>query len=410
MPKSRTIARAIAVTRWLACGVLMCQASPVTAQDIAAETAPFHLGPVGLQPRVSLTDVGIDTNVYNNAANPRRDFTATLVPGVTATLPIKRALLTSKGGVELLYFKDATDQRSASFSLDGRLDVPLGVIAPFFYAGQSNTNQRPNTEIDARVGQREDTFAAGLTVRLGSRTSMDLNAERRNLDYDEVTIAGVALAQALNRQTGTGEVNVRVTLTPLTTLLLRSNVIQERFDESPFRDTDSVGGMAGFELRPFALISGKALVGYRSMTSVSGELPAFAGVIADVAVKYIWRDMTQIGVDVLRNVEPSFDEARPYYVLTSGMLTVTQALALQWDVVGRIGRDAFDYHERVGGADPVLARGDRDYVETVGSGLGYRLNPDLRVGFDVNYHRRRSTTLTRPYEGLRFGGSVVYGK
>ena len=400
---------AIARARWLVCGVFVCLAVPAFAQDAAVDTAPFHLGPVGLQPRIALTDVGVDTNVFNTSNHPQKDFTATLIPGVTATLPIKRALVTSKAGVELLYFKDAAEQRSAAFSVDGRLDVPLGSVSPFVLGGQSNTHQRPNNEIDARVGQQVNTFGAGATVRLGSRTSMELTAERRETLYDRVTLAGIGLAEALNRRTGTGQLSFRIQLTPLTTLLLRSEYIQEEFSESPFRDTDGIRGMGGFELRPFALISGKALVGYRSMTSVTGELPDFGGFVADVDVKYVWREMTQFNVNFTRDVEPSFEDVRPYYVLTSGFLTVTQMLAVRWDVVGRIGRDAFDYRERVGASDQVIARGDRDYVETMGTGIGYRVAPDIRVGFDVNYNRRRSSTVTRPYEGFRYGGSVIYG-
>jgi hypothetical protein len=226
--------------------------------------------------------------------------------------------------------------------------------------------------------------------------------------YDRVTLAGVGLAEALNRRTGTGQLSFRVALTPLTTLVLRSEYIEEQFSESPFRDTDSIRGMGGFELRPFALISGKALVGYRSMTSVTGELPDFGGFVADVDVKYVWREMTQFNVNVSRDVEPSFEDARPYYVLTSGFLTLTQMLAVRWDVVGRIGRDTFNYREREG-VDLIIPRGERDYVETMGTGIGYRMAPDVRVGFDVNYNRRRTTTATRPYEGFKFGGSVTYG-
>ena len=331
MTKSLTVVRAIALSRWLACGVVVCLAAPVAAQDLAADTAPFHLGPVGLRPRVSLTDVGIDTNVYNTANRPTRDVTATLVPGLTATLPIKRALLTSKADFELLYFKDSTDQRSASVSLDGRLDVPLGLISPFVYGGQANTNQRPNTEIDARVGQRINTFAAGATVRFGSRTSMDLNGERKMTEYDRVTIAGVGLAQALNRETGTGQVAFRVVLTPLTTLLVRSEFIQERFDESPFRDTDSVSGMAGFELRPFALVSGKALVGYRSMTSVTGELPPFRAAPADFMASVISPSRIFPGEGLFSNPAPTRAAALAYCCISSINFPAT-ALLVQREI------------------------------------------------------------------------------
>jgi hypothetical protein len=390
--------------------IMMPAPRAAQAQDLPADTAPFHLGPVGLSPRVALTNVGVDTNVYNAERNPTSDFTATLVPGLKATLPIRRALVTGNASAELLYFQETASQRSATFSADGRFDLPLGVIAPFVTGGQATTHQRPNSEIDVRVGQTVQTLSAGAVVRLGSRTSLTVDGERRDTAYDEVTFAGANLAASLNRQTDTARAAFRVTLTPLTTLLVRSEYSDERFAEEPFRDTDSVAALAGFELRPFALIGGKALVGYRSMTSVTGELPDFSGVIADVDVFYAWREMTRVAVQFERGVEPSFEDLRPYYVLTGGLVTISQAVALRWDLVGRLGRDAFDYRDRVGAADPILARGDQDRVDTIGGGLGFRAAPELRVGFDVNYHRRRTTTATRSYEGFRIGGSVTYGQ
>ena len=53
-----------------------------------------------------------------------------------------------------------------------------------------------------------------------------------------------------------GKVTARVTLTPLTTLVVRAQAMQDRFTVATIRNTDSYSVMPGFELRSQALISG----------------------------------------------------------------------------------------------------------------------------------------------------------
>lgn len=380
-------------------------ADPATAQT-PPEASRFRLGPLGLEPRVSLTNVGIDTNVLNDADNPRKDFTLTFVPELGSSLRAGRTLLTGRSGAEVLYFAKTSSQRSIAFSQEGRIDVVLARVTPFALAGRTETNQRPNAEIDARVSQTQRTLGAGVLMNIGSRTSLELQVTRRSLEFDnEVVSNGFRVADSLNRQTDTGRASFRVKVTPLTTLLVRSDYALERFDESSDRDTNGIAALAGFELRPSALIAGTALIGARTLTSVSGSQPDFTGIVASVDVSYIWRDTTKLGVLVERNTEPSLESDRPYYVLTDLSVSATQALGVRWDLVGRAGRKHFDYRARAGSG--VSAGADR--VESVGMGAGMRTASDVRVGFDMDYYRRRSDVTNRPYEGFRFGGSVTYG-
>ena len=63
------------------------------APAIPAEEARMHLGPLALTPRFSVRNLGVDTNVFNSANLPTRDFTATFGPGVDTWLRIGRARL-----------------------------------------------------------------------------------------------------------------------------------------------------------------------------------------------------------------------------------------------------------------------------------------------------------------------------
>ena len=72
-------------------------ALPMSAQsdptDPGAARGRVQLGPLGLTPSVALTNLGIDTNVFNEVDDPKSDFTFTVSPQVDASLRLRRARL-----------------------------------------------------------------------------------------------------------------------------------------------------------------------------------------------------------------------------------------------------------------------------------------------------------------------------
>ena len=48
--------------------------------DDPIESARFQTGPIGLSPAIALTGFGVDTNVFNDFDDPRRDLTFTVSP------------------------------------------------------------------------------------------------------------------------------------------------------------------------------------------------------------------------------------------------------------------------------------------------------------------------------------------
>jgi hypothetical protein len=66
------------------------------------------------------------------------------------------------------------------------------------------------------------------------------------------------------------------------------------------------------------------------------------------------------------------------------------------------------YRQRTDLGQVVAAAGRTDRVVTYGTGVGFRVTPDVRTSFDVNYVRRLSPEPARRYDGFRFGGSLAY--
>jgi hypothetical protein len=105
------------------------QPARVHAQELGPE-ARFHFGPLALQPRFKVTNVGLDSNVLTSSANPMQDFTATFVPEIDHALPVRRARLAGRTTVSFVYFQTMVEQRSIDLSQEERLSLQLTHVTP----------------------------------------------------------------------------------------------------------------------------------------------------------------------------------------------------------------------------------------------------------------------------------------
>src|SRR5207248_7147703 len=120
------------------------------------------------------------------------------------------------------------------------------------------------------------------------------------------TFLGADLAKALNRQSDSAEFQFRHKLTPLTTFVVRAEGNHDRFTLDRIRSSDSVAVLPGFELKPLALISGSAFVGYRRFNALDVTVPDFQGLIAAVEARYTVSS-TRFDVTANRDLVYSFE-------------------------------------------------------------------------------------------------------
>jgi hypothetical protein len=386
-------------------------ARPAAAQQVPTDTddpvasAPIRVGVVGLAPRVRLTNLGVDTNVFNTVDDPQRDFTFTVSPATDLWLRTGRGLLTVSGGVDLVYFQEFDTERSVNSNAMGQYEFRFNRLRPYASVSTLNTRQRPGYEIDARARHYETDFHAGTDFRVASKTTARI--DYRHLDYSfagDAVFAGRPLNQELNRTLKAVDLSWRQRLTALTTWVTRVSRETERFEFEDARNSNSFRVSSGFELGRFALIRGSAFVGYRKLTPADGGiLPEFSGITAAVDVAYTAPSQTRLGAAVDRDVQYSYDIATPYYIQTGWSATLTQRVIGRWDVQLSGGRDRLSYQA-------INRSGTRrDFVGRFGGGIGYELGDEIRASFDVSSFYRRSDIRGREYGGVRAGVSVTYG-
>lgn len=383
---------------------LAASAQQVPTDDPVA-SAPVRLGVFGLDPGVSLTNLGVDTNVFNTVDNRQRDLTYTVSPDLSVWLRTGRGLLSVSGAMQFVYFQEFETERAMNSNASGRYEFRFNRLRPYASASTVNAKERPGYEIDVRARRYETDLHAGADVRVASKSTVRLDFQ--SLDYrfagDEV-FDGQALNEQLNRTLKKIDVSWRQQLTALTTWITHVSREAERFEFNDLRNSDSFRLSSGFELGRFALIRGSAFAGFRKLTPADGGvIPEFTGVTADVDVSYTMPTQTRLGAAVERDVQYSYEDRTPYYIQTGWTATLTQRVTGRWDVQLSGGRDRLAYQAIVAAID---AR--TDFIGRFGGGVGYELGDQIRASFDVSSYHRSSQIPGRDYGGVRAGFSVIY--
>lgn len=367
----------------------------------------IQLGALYLEPAFAWKDFGFDSNVFNEAVNPKQDWTSTVNPRLDATLIAGRTRFTVANTTEFVYFQTFHTERHVNTRTSGRVELFSNRLRPWIEGEFVDTSERRGSDIDARARRTRAAFRAGADVLVGNRLTLALSLQRLEVNWHpDETYQGVELRQQLDKNAQTATVAARLELTPFTTFVLRAEQHQDRFTYSPERDSDSYRLLPGLEFEPDALLAGQVFIGYRAFQPLNPRIPEYRGVVYSVGVSTTILGRTKISVELDRDVDYSFELTEPYYVATSGVMEVTQHLFGPMEIVFRGGRERLAYRSITGpGPEPRV-----DTINLIGGGIGYRLGQTVRLGLDVEIIDRYSTTKThRRYERTRIYARVTYG-
>jgi hypothetical protein len=378
------------------------QRVPEQDEDPVA-TAPYHFGVLGVRPTFQLTNLGVDTNVFNTPILQQKDTTFGAKPGSDFYLRTGHGLLTLDGWVEYVYYQKFASERTWNSYARGQYEWRFNKFRPYASASTLNTKERPGYEIDVRARRYETDFHVGGDVRVAPKTT--IRTDFRHLDYtfagDEV-FNGRPLNQQLSRTSRAVELSWRQRLTALTTWVTKTSRETERFEFEPIRNSDSFRVSSGFELGRFALIRGSAFVGYRKFRPADGGIfPEYSGLTSTVNVAYTAPSRTRLNATVDRDLQYSYDSRTPYYVQTGWSTSLTQRITGRWDGQLTGGRDRLAYQA-------ITHDGRTDFVSHFGGGIGYELGDQVRMSFDIQ-SVHRSSVVSNNYDGLRYGVNMTYG-
>ena len=390
---------------------LLVVALPAAAwsQTTTATAEAIQLGPLGLTPTLSLTNIGVDNNVFRDETGPRSDFTATLSPGLGSSIQVGPMLVTGKTTVAWNYFQKAANQRSFDVSQDAKFTFLFSRLVPYFGGSYVTTRQRVNLEIDERVRRVTPIVLAGTTVVFSPLFALTLEGTQSKPEFSDRSFGDPLLAQQLNRRTRVARAEATIQATPITAVIVRGEWQDDVFSGSSLRNSQSEALSAGLSFSPSSLISGSGRVGFRRFEPADPSVPPVRLAIANANLSYVWGEMTKVAVSVARDVDFSYRETAPYFIGTQASLELTQVIGASWDVVARYGRNWVEYSGfRVTGL-PSEALGPTERTFIYGVGVGHHLASGIRIGFNADKQFRLSGVDGRNYDGFRAGGSVTYG-
>lgn len=385
---------------------------PARAQQTTppdATKARVLLGPVALNPVVELTNLGVDTNVFNEPSDEaKKDFTFTLTPRTDVVTKIGRTWLTASLRDDVVWYQTYSSERSNNARISFGLIVPLNRFAFGVDGNYLHARERPGFEIDARAKRSEWMGRAAAEYRALAKTFIVVRGSRQKVDFDQTeTFLGSNLQAELDRTATSASVGVKYQVTPLTAFAVDYARDEDRFDFSSLRDSTSNRISVGVAFDPFALIKGSARFGYRDFEPADPALPGFKGTTAAVDLSYVLQGSTRLAFQFGRDIQYSYDVNQPYYLQTGFTGSIAQQIYGPVDAVFRAGTQHLAYRDRSGGVVAIPNR--EDDVASWGAGVGYHIGNDLRIGVNIDKSRRTSDLERRRYDGLRFGTSVTYG-
>jgi hypothetical protein len=393
----------------IATGVVAGAVAPSRAQD-DADAARFRFGSVSLSPTISVTNIGWDSNVFNVSEddNPQGDVTATASPAVQAWLRTPRVRVNGRGRLDMYYFNRVDDLRAVDNDHSGRVELFLNRVMPWVSGNFVRTRHRQNLEIDAIAERRIDAVQVGSLVRMTRKTSAGAYVERSHVHfYGESLFRGADLARELNQAGWVEGGVIQYQATPLTTVTLNVEHGRNRFAFSSDRDSDSVRILPAVEFKPFALISGRAAIGFRELHYRDSSQPDFRGMVAYVDLQYTFRGRTQLAFAAQRELQPSYIDTQLDYVLAEIGGTVRQRFGDGWDALAGVRRYRIAYRRQDSQAPGDTAGFPDEVILNPNLSVGYSIGR-TRIGFDVDYRGREADALGHGFERFRIGSSVSH--
>lgn len=365
-------------------------------------TAVF--GPFRITPALSVKDMGVDNNVFNDSVDPKTDFTFTLTPSADIRFRARRLKIGYTTVVDYVYYHTYASERGLNSNGAVRAEVDLGRLNPYFTLTGLDTKSRLNTEVDARARHHDTTYGAGLSLLIASRTRLLVGATRKRIAYDPgEEFRGVELRDSFNGYLDTLNAGMGVALTPLTSLTMQVAREQQTFDLSPDRDSDSWRIAPTINFSNDGPLTGSAAIGYRHFHTKSSAVPDQSTLTTAVSIGATIYGRHQLQAIANRDVQYSYEASTDYYLGTTFGLTWTTLLAGPVDVRATGSRSTMDYSR-------VSPTAGRDTMVVYGGGVGYRLTSRARLGMNVEWSRRDSDqSPDRGFRNHRLFAGLTWG-
>jgi hypothetical protein len=403
----------LSATLAVPCFPARAQQDPLEPPDLSRYA---RWGPVWVRPTLVLSNVGHDDNVFYRSGDQDApgDYTATISPRVEGVVMLgQRAFLTFDERLDWTLYRRYSDQNFANQFGRARLTVPFQAMGLYVEGRLNRLRDRPNAELDTRTRRDEDRLEAGVILRLGWRTDLETGVFRSDWSHrdPDFTDPDFTIGDLLDRRESGARARLRYRLTAQTRLTLDADRREIDFD-NPLVSRDSTRSslMPGVQFGEGARLSGLVKVGRARVDAEDPAQPDFDGTIGEAALA--WR----LGIGTTVRLNARRDVGFAVYERNAYTLDETYRLGL------------VHYFNRVFGAEAGGSRGTlrfpgsgddpgtdrRDDISTSDGGLRFRIyqaTDGRRLEYNVRVTRFRRDSTRDGLDQTRtiVGAGVVVG-
>ena len=371
-------------------------------------------GPLRVRPRLELSNVGHDDNIFATGSNEVSDLTATLGPKIDGlALFGHRAFLTFVERLSYTAYRDNPDQNYTNQRLSGRVTLPFGRTGLFVEGLINRLKERPIDAEDIRADRDEDGAGLGIILEPGWRTEIELVHAHKSWRYsdpdapeDEI----LSIGDRLDRHENRDGITLRYRLMGRTRLTLAAHVSDIEF-ESPVatgRDSDAWDLLPGLDFGEGGALSGSLRFG-RSVIDTEGTLQEdYDGTAGAGELAYRPGERTTFKLEGAREPGFTISSDSTFYVDTRVRLGALYYVTRIVGIEGGVTRARITFP----GASPGFER--EDDLDLYDAGLRFRLAEDAR-GRRIEYslrlerYRRDSNDDVQDRERTAIGAGAIVG-
>ena len=379
-------------------GAAAVGSGPLTSSltDVEPTTGVISIGRVRVAPGVVVREIGWDSNVFDEAENPKEDFIVAVAPDAAFFTRLRFLQVSAYGGADFNYFRTYDQENSVGHSVRARGDVLLSRFRPFVAGGRTRSRTRPNGEIDVRADRVEEELSGGLAFDFSAYGQIYASAYQFRTTFRDAFEDGVDLAVALNRNTNQYSAGLRTDITPLLAMIASVSYRDEIFRHDPVRNAEAWFASADFRFDPEAVVAGQVTVSFEEFKPANPGVRPFRGLVGSASLLYSFLEIGRISVSAVRRTEFSFNAADAYFIENGITLSYTHRLFGEVDAQVKGAKSSFDF----GFTETSPAR--QETLDLVGASVGYNLRNRTRISVNYEFAKRRSPRLIeRNYDRWR---------
>jgi len=376
--------------------------------EVLWRKAPWHFGPLKIQPALVLSNAGIDSNIYYSPSEPIKDYTLTAGPAATVYLPIyRRFVLSAYGSPQYVHYFKTARERTWNYYANGLAALNLRRVFMSFDYRYSDARERWNTEIDIRPRRKENGLGGSFLVQTSHRTSLAVSYREVKYDYENIDLDVFNVRERLNRKERYADLLAYYEATSRTKLFLDfeyGKYVFDFADTALLKDSRSRAAYGGLEFSPTGRIRGRVRFGYKYFDITNPELKDYRGFVGDSLVSVRLAKPFVVRASYTRDVTFSLWYNNAYYLGSTpgagASLYLLKFVRVDYDY--SFGRNRYPEEQPGTGGGPNVKRLDDFRVHT--GGLYFRIWKKTAIGVIASRWTRMSNLAyendTRYFYGL----------